>query len=126
MIEPAERAEAAFDLAAEKHIGRGGEVVAEGEVLIDDLDALLAGLDRLGEMDRLVLDANFAAGRQEVAGDHLHEGRLAGAVVAHQAERFAVLELEVDVIQGVDRPEVLGDSLELESWQNHPPVWPRL
>ena len=41
-VEELERAEAAADLAAEEDIGRGGQVVAEREVLIDDLDAVLA------------------------------------------------------------------------------------
>ena len=62
VVEPAERPDAALDLAAQEHIGRGRQVVAEREVLIDDLDALLARLDRLVKMDRFAVDADFAVG----------------------------------------------------------------
>jgi len=41
VVEQAERADAALDLAAEENVGGGGEVVAEREVLVDDLDPLL-------------------------------------------------------------------------------------
>ena len=52
---------AALDLAAEKDIGRRGQIVAEGEILIDDLDAFLARLDRPVEMDRLAVEHDFTA-----------------------------------------------------------------
>ena len=60
-VEELERAEAAADLAAEEDVGGCRQIVAEREVLIDDLDAALAGLDRLVEMDRLVLEQDLAA-----------------------------------------------------------------
>ena len=56
MIEPAERADAALDLAPEEHVGGGGQIVAERQVLIDDLDALLARFDRLVEMHVLAAE----------------------------------------------------------------------
>ena len=37
------------------------------------------------------------------AGDALHEGRLAGAVVAHERRDLAGVDEEVDVMQHVDR-----------------------
>ena len=46
IVENLERAEALADLAAEEDIGGGGQIVAEREILMDDLDAVLAGLDR--------------------------------------------------------------------------------
>ena len=44
------RPDAPLQLAAEEDVRGGGQVVAEREVLIDDLDALGARLDRLVEM----------------------------------------------------------------------------
>ena len=41
LVEHAERARALLDLAAEEDVFGGGQVVAEREVLIDDLDALV-------------------------------------------------------------------------------------
>ena len=89
VVEPAERPEPPLDLAPEKDIGGGGQIVAEREVLIDDLDALLARLDGLMKMHRLAVEDDLAGGRGKVAGDDLDQGRLAGAVVAHQAEDLA-------------------------------------
>ena len=89
MVEPTERPRAALDLAAEEHIGRRGQIVAEREVLVDDLDPLLARLDGFVKMHRLAADADLAMGRGEIAGDDLDQGRLAGAVVAHEPQDFA-------------------------------------
>ncbi len=48
------------------------------------------------------------------AGDRLHQRRLAGAVVADQADDLAGVDGEVDPVQSLDRAESLADSLELE------------
>src|SRR4051794_13934471 len=51
--------------------------------------------------------ADLSLGRLEDAGDALQQGRLARTVVSQQTDRFALVDLEVDVLQ---RPEVLiGD-----------------
>ena len=56
LVEHAERPEALLDLAAEKHVLRGGQIVGERQILVDDLDALGARLDRLVEMADLAVD----------------------------------------------------------------------
>ena len=89
IVEHAERADPPLQLAAEKDVGGGREVVAEGEVLVDDLDPLGAGVDRLVKVLHLALEADLAFGGTEVAGDHPHERRLSGAVVAHEADDLA-------------------------------------
>ena len=43
------------------------------------------------------------------AGDGLHQRRLAGAVVADQADHLAGRDLEIDAVQHVDRAEALAD-----------------
>ena len=53
------------ELAAEEDVRSGRQVVAEREVLIDDLDPLLARLDRLVELHRLVVQDDLAGGRPE-------------------------------------------------------------
>ena len=78
--------------AAEKDVGGGGQIVAERQVLMDDLDAVAAGIDRLVHDQVLAVHAQGAMGWQEVAGDHLDQRRLAGAVVAHQPDDFARLD----------------------------------
>src|SRR5258708_8494054 len=95
IVEQLERAEPALFLAPEEDVGRGAEIVAESEVLVDDLDAFAARLDRLAEMHVLARDLDLAAARRKVAGDDLDQGRLAGAVVAHQPDDLPRLHREI-------------------------------
>ena len=46
--------------------------------------------------------------------EDVHEGRLAGAVLAEERVHLALGELEVDAVVGEDSREPLRDSLELE------------
>ena len=48
------------------------------------------------------------------AGDRLDQRRLAGAVVADQADDLAGADGEVDPVQSLDRAESLAYSLQLE------------
>src|SRR3954451_16673562 len=105
MVEERERPYLAPQFSSEKHVGGGGQVVGESEVLVDDLDANGAGIDRSREMDLLILEQNLAVRGRKVAGDDLHQGRLAGAVVAHQADDFARSDREIDMGQGPDGAE---------------------
>ena len=49
-----------LSFAAEEDVGGGRQIVAERKVLIDDLDALLARLDRTVEMRPLAVEPDFA------------------------------------------------------------------
>src|SRR6185312_2786848 len=84
------------------------------EVLIDDLDSDPAGVDRATEVDRIAAEADLAMGRTEIAGDDLDERRLAGAVVAHQADHLARVNMHVHTMKGPDRAELLADAGEFE------------
>src|SRR5258708_17408117 len=92
IVEHLERAEPALLLAPEEDVGRGAEIVAESEILIDDLDAFAARLDRLPEMHVLARDFDLAAARRKVPGANLDQGRLAGAVVAHPPDELSPLQ----------------------------------
>ena len=63
IVEDADRADALAQLAPEKDVGGGREIVAEREVLIDDLDAVLARLDRPVEMHLLAVDRRCCRAR---------------------------------------------------------------
>ena len=91
-VEEAERPEAPGDLAAEEDVERRRQVVAEREILVDDLDAGVARLERGGEAHRRAVEAHLAGRGGEAAGDDLDQRRLAGAVVAHEAEDLAAGE----------------------------------
>src|SRR5262249_21661770 len=98
-----------------KDVGGGGEIVAEREVLIDDLDAVLARVDRLVHDQLTAVHAHVAVGRGIIPGDGLYQSRLAGAVVAHQADHLPLIEIQGNVVESVDRAEMLGNVGELEN-----------
>ncbi len=54
------------------------------------------------------------------AGQDLHEGGLAGAVLAEQAVQAPAVDVHADAVIGADRPEVLVDVAQLEA--HVPPV----
>ncbi len=102
VVDDRERTDALADLPAQKDVLACRHVVAEREVLIDDLDAVAARIDRVRHRNSLPIDVDRAGGRRIVAGDHLHDRRLAGAIVAHQAHDLARLQRQRDVVHGVD------------------------
>ena len=107
LVENLEGPDALLDLAAEKDVLGGGQIVGECQVLIDDLDALHAGLDRLVEVADLPFDRYLAFAWRKIPGNELDHGGLAGAIVAHEAHDFAWLDREADVAQRPDRAEIL-------------------
>jgi hypothetical protein len=84
-----ERTEADAKLATEEHVGSRGEIVAQGEVLINDLHASFARLNGPVEHGRPAVDRDRAVSWSEITGNNPHERRLAGPVVAHQAHDLA-------------------------------------
>ena len=102
-------------LAAEVHVLDDVEVVAQCEILVDDLDSR-ARPRPSGCWMCTGLPSNKISplsGRVD-AGDALDQRRLAGAVVADERHDLAVAHLEVDVGERLHRPERLRDAAELE------------
>ena len=93
--------------AAKENIGGRRQVVAQRQVLVDDLDAVLAGFHRLVHDEFLVLHAHGAVARPVIAGNHLDEGGLARAVVAHQSHDLARRQRQRNVIDGLNCAEML-------------------
>jgi len=79
-----------------------------------DLDPGGAGIHGLVKMDRPALELHLAGRGRKVAGDDLDQGRFAGAVIAHEADDLARLEVEIDPRQRLDGAEMLRDAVELE------------
>ena len=92
---------------------------AEGEVLVDELDPEGGSGARVVERDRLALEEDGAAVDAVDAGDALHERRLTGAVVADQRGDLARIDVEVDVVEDVDRAETLVELTDLEDGRSH-------
>ena len=77
-------------LAAEVHVLDDVEVVAEREILVDDLDPELRRVLRPVDVDRLAVEEDLAGVHRVDAGDALDQRRLAGAVVADERHHLAV------------------------------------
>ena len=101
-------------LPAEEHVLDDVEVVAQREVLVDDLDAEGGGVARAVDRDRPALEAELARVVAVDAADALDQRGLAGAVVADQRGDLAGVDGEVDVAQHLDRAEALVDPAQLE------------
>ena len=81
------------------------------------MDHADAGGDRVArpvELDRLVVDQDLALVRLVEAVQDVHEGRLARAILAEQAEDLAGLHDEIDPLVRHDPGEALGDPPQLE------------
>ena len=103
----------AIDLPAEVHVLDDVEVVAEGQILIDDLDPELGRVLRPVDVHLLAFEQDPAAVGGVGAGDALDEGRFTGAVVADERHHLSGTDLEVDVVQRLHRAERLRDVLQL-------------
>ncbi len=97
-------------LLAEEEVGHDVEVVAQGEVLEDGGDAEGLGLGRAAGPDGLAVEGDVAVVGRVDPRDHLDERGLAGAVVADQGDDLARPDVHVDVREGLDGTEALGDA----------------
>jgi hypothetical protein len=102
-------------LAAEQHILGDRQVRGERELLVDDGDPEALGRERAVDHDRLAVEPDLAARIGLVGpGQDLHQGRLAGPVLAHQGVNLARVDLQRDVRKGFDARKGLGNAAHLQ------------
>ena len=89
------------------------QVLDQGQVLVDGLDAHAAGIGGRAQLDRVALEDQVARVGGMEAGQNLDQRGLAGPVVAHQPEHLALMQLHVHVAQGRHRAKALADVLRL-------------
>ena len=58
------------------------------------------------------VDGDRAAVGSERAGEDVHQGRFAGAVVADEADAFARVDREIDAVKRADGAEMLFDAVQ--------------
>ncbi len=75
-------------LVAEGDVGRHRKLRHERELLVDHADAQALRLLRGDDLDRRAVDEELALVGLQGAGKNLHQGRLAGAVLADQHEHL--------------------------------------
>ena len=100
--------------APEEEIVGHVQVIGQSERLEHGLDPRFAGFERPFELDLLPVEPDLAARALLDRRDLAHEGRLAGAVVAHDCHVLAPADLEIRIFQSVHAAIVLGQALRLE------------
>jgi hypothetical protein len=111
LVEPEEQV---VLLPSEIHVLDDVQVVAEREILVDDLDSELGRILRAVDRRRLAVEDDLPGVVAVDAGDALDQRRLPGAVVADERHHLAVADLEVDVRQRLHGSVGLGYPTELE------------
>ncbi len=86
---------------------RHGEVREHQGLLVDAGDAQRLRIGRAAQLDLLAVHQQLAGVRAVEAGHHLDQGRLAGAVLAHQRVDLTRVEIERDAAERVRRAEAL-------------------
>ena len=94
-------------LAAHENILRDRQMRGEQYLLMHQHDAVMLGIHRAVERHRLSIHRDGPLGRREMAGEDLHQRRLAGTVLADHGMHGAGRERQVDAAQDLDRAEGL-------------------
>jgi hypothetical protein len=97
-------------LLAEEQVGDDVEVVAERQVLEHGRDPERLGGGRSGHVDLTAVEGDGARVGLVDARDHLHQGRLAGTVVADERDHLSGPDVEVHVGQRLHGTESLVDT----------------
>ena len=78
-----------------RHVQIGAKI----EFLVDERDAILSRVLSIGQGGFLAGDCQLARVRRDDAAQDLHQGALAGAILANQHVHLAVKDLEVHPVQ---------------------------
>ena len=97
-------------LAAKEDVLGRGQFGNQVQFLVDDRDAGALGVLNAREANRRALDPDLAVIVDVHAGEDLHQGRFARAVLTHEGVDFAAPQVEVDVAQSCYAGEGFGDA----------------
>ena len=100
--------------AAEIEVAGNREVVAETDRLLDRLDPLVDRELRMELGDLLAIEIDLATRRGMDAAEDADQRGLAGAIVSNQADELAGIEVDRDILQGVEGAEVEIQVLHLD------------
>ena len=113
-------------VVAHDDVLRDAEIGEQRRLLVDDRDARVAGVVRGVEVDALAAGEHLAGVAPDHAAEHLHERRLAGAVLADQAAHLAGPQDQVAVLQRADRAVGLRRVPQLDDGGDGRSLRPRL
>ena len=108
--------EALFELPADKDVLGNGQMVHHVQFLVNDDDTGFLRLPGVMEFDFLsfIGDGPFIFGID--AGQHLHQGGFARAVLSHQRVYFSLAHLQIHMIQCMYAGEGLVDPLHCQNY----------
>ena len=95
----ADEAAAVGPVAAEEDVLGDAERAGGGELLVDEADAEVLAFAHRGERGGAAVEGDLAGRGREGAGDDVDQRRLAGAVLADEADDLARRDAEVDAVQ---------------------------
>ena len=101
-------------LARQEDVLGDAQVGNQIKFLMNYRDARALGVARRSESLRLALEDHPAFIGLQLSAHHLHESRLARAVLAAERMDLAALHLEAHVGQRIDAEVTLGDAFELQ------------
>src|SRR5699024_9482857 len=102
------------DLASQEDVVAHREVRGQAQFLMDDRDPVVPGVVGGGEADRPPIEVDGSGGGLLHAGEDLHQGGFAGAVLAEQRRHLAPVDGEVDPLQRLGAAVVLDDVPRLQ------------
>ena len=111
--------DALFELPADKNILRHRKMAHHIQFLVYDDDAGLLGFAGIVKIHFLPVVDDGAGIPGIDAGEHLHQGGLAGSVLAHQGMNLSAPHLKIHMIQGMDAGEGLVDALHRQDDFTH-------
>ena len=101
-------------LEPERDVLGRGEHIHQHEMLVDHADPGAHGVARVGDPDQFAVDADLPGVRPQQAKEHVHQRRLAGAVLAEEAVDLALFDGQVHLVIRDELAEALGDVDEFE------------
>jgi len=101
---------AARRLKPEEDVVGDAALGQQAELLVDDADPGPARLDRMPEGDGLAAKLDLAFVGPVDAAEHLHQGRLAGAVLPADRMNFPGMAVEADIVERPHAGETLADA----------------
>ena len=106
-------------LAPQEDVAGHVQVVQHVEFLVDEADARALGVGDAPDDDGPAADADLAGVGLVDAAEDLHQGALAGPVLADQGDDLAARHLQADVLEGLDAGEALGNARHRQHRRRH-------
>jgi hypothetical protein len=109
---------------AEGHVLPHRQRADEAEVLVHHRETEPGRFGGIVDHDRAAVDQDLPGVGHDQPEHHVHQRRLAGAVLAEHTVDLAASHREVDVVARDDGAEPLGDGSELDRRNGHPVATP--